>query len=114
MAGHADLANGDLHPIGYISASDPAGLPGGVQPYATWIDTALGDGQWILRVRNAANTAWELLGAGSFLTFEPAGASFRFRNGQMQIWNVTTSDWQSFSFAGEEGSEYIIFGPHES
>lgn len=46
---------------GFASGStDPASLAGGVQPFSLWADTSVSPN--LLRMRNAANTAWTLIG----------------------------------------------------
>lgn len=52
---HADFTDDDLHVAGYVQASDPGAKGAG----KLWIDTTLGTKQWVLKIRNAANSAWE-------------------------------------------------------
>jgi len=57
---HKDLTGAEIHVPGYTQATDPGAV--GVSKY--WIDTTSGAGAWILKVRNVANTGWEVI-AGS-------------------------------------------------
>ena len=52
---HRILETVDLHVPGYLGASDPLNIGAGKY----WIDTTLGTGQWVLKIRNATNTGWE-------------------------------------------------------
>lgn len=48
------------HPPGYVQSTDP----GAVGAYKPWVDTSGGDGNWVYKIRNAANTAWETVAGG--------------------------------------------------
>ena len=50
-------------------STDPATLTGGVQPYSFWLDTSVSPN--VLRMRNAANTAWAAMGTISANNFVP-------------------------------------------
>ena len=58
---HSALATTDLHVPGYIAASDPGAVGAGI----CWLDTTLGEASTILKQRNAANTGWNTILAGS-------------------------------------------------
>lgn len=58
---HKDLTSADAHVGGYLGSSDPGAIGAGKY----WIDTTAGTGAWSLKVRNAANTGWEVIGAGA-------------------------------------------------
>ena len=46
----------------YVQSTDPYLNPAnGVAANSCWVDTTSGTGSWVLKVRNAANTAWEVL-----------------------------------------------------
>ena len=50
-------------------STDPSTLTGGVQPYSFWLDTSVSPN--VLRMRNAANTAWAAMGTISGNNFVP-------------------------------------------
>lgn len=50
-------------------STDPSTLTGGVQPYSFWLDTSISPN--VLRMRNAANTAWAAMGTISGNNFVP-------------------------------------------
>ena len=50
-------------------STDPSTLSGGVKPYSFWLDTSLSPN--VLRMRNAANTAWAAMGTISANNFVP-------------------------------------------
>lgn len=50
-------------------STDPSTLTGGVQPYSLWLDTSVSPN--VLRMRNAANTAWAAMGTISSSNFVP-------------------------------------------
>lgn len=50
-------------------STDPSTLSGGVQPYSFWLDTSVSPN--VLRMRNAANTAWAAMGTISANNFIP-------------------------------------------
>ena len=50
-------------------STDPSTLTGGVQPYSFWLDTSVSPN--VLRMRNAANTAWASMGTISANNFIP-------------------------------------------
>jgi hypothetical protein len=50
-------------------STDPSTLVGGVQPYSFWLDTSVSPN--VLRMRNAANTAWAAMGTISGNNFVP-------------------------------------------
>lgn len=58
MAEHYTLVDADLHKPGYVQANDP----GPTGPGKLWIDTSLGPGLWVMKLRNNADSGWENLG----------------------------------------------------
>ena len=50
-------------------STDPSTLSGGVKPYSFWLDTSVSPN--VLRMRNAANTAWAAMGTISANNFVP-------------------------------------------
>jgi microcystin-dependent protein len=50
-------------------STDPSTLTGGVKPYSFWLDTSVSPN--VLRMRNAANTAWAAMGTISGTNFIP-------------------------------------------
>ena len=50
-------------------STDPSTLTGGVKPFSMWLDTSISPN--VLRMRNAANTAWASLGTISANNFVP-------------------------------------------
>ena len=50
-------------------STDPSTLTGGVKPYSMWLDTSVSPN--VLRMRNAANTAWAAMGTISGNNFVP-------------------------------------------
>ena len=50
-------------------STDPSTLTGGVKPYSMWLDTSVSPN--VLRMRNAANTAWASMGTISGNNFVP-------------------------------------------
>ena len=50
-------------------STDPSTLSGGVKPYSFWLDTSVSPN--VLRMRNAANTAWAAMGTISGTNFIP-------------------------------------------
>lgn len=50
-------------------STDPSTLSGGVKPYSFWLDTSVSPN--VLRMRNAANTAWAAMGTISSNNFVP-------------------------------------------
>lgn len=63
MAKHQELTGpAAVHLFAFIGATDPSLDPeNDVQYGKGWIDTSGGTGNWVLKIRNAANTAWETL-----------------------------------------------------
>jgi len=60
MPSHADIPAADVHVIGYRQNGDPGAIGAG----KVWIDTNGGAGNWLFKVRDAANTGWETVGGG--------------------------------------------------
>jgi len=58
---HSELTGANLHVPGYMQDIDPGAIGAGKY----WIDTSQGSGKWILKVRNADNTDWEIASARS-------------------------------------------------
>jgi hypothetical protein len=67
MARHPDLTDAELHVPAYVQSSDPGAVGAGIG----WIDTSLGTGAWVWKIRNAGDTDWEEIAAGS-VTGPPA------------------------------------------
>lgn len=59
MALHPD--SHDVHDAAYVQASDPGTIGAG----RLWLDTSGGTGTWTIKSRNAADTGWETVNAGS-------------------------------------------------
>lgn len=57
MAEHRLFVDAQLHVPGYVRAADP----GNVGPNKLWVDTSLGTGKWVLKIRNDADSAWEIV-----------------------------------------------------
>ena len=57
---HKTLAAANLHAPGYVQGTDPGAVGTGI----LWIDTSGGTGLWVVRVRNATNTGWEVVAGG--------------------------------------------------
>lgn len=57
---HADLPDTDAHVPGPVQNADPGAIGAG----KIWVDTSGGSGNWIIKVRNVANTGWESAGGG--------------------------------------------------
>lgn len=60
MADHVDLVAASIHVIGFVQAGDPGAVGAG----KVWIDTSGGAGNWLNKVRDLANAAWESVGGG--------------------------------------------------
>ena len=56
---HSLLTGTNLHVAGYIQGTDP----GAVGASMMWVDTSGGTGNWLVKIRNAANTGWETVSA---------------------------------------------------
>ncbi|WP_162909797.1 phage tail protein [Aggregatilinea lenta] len=56
MAKHQDLIGDQLHVPGYVQDVDP----GAVGPGKLWVDSAGGVGTYLLKIRNADDTGWEI------------------------------------------------------
>lgn len=56
---HNTATGDELHVPGYVQSSDPGAVGAG----KLWIDTTLGSGKWAIKIRNASNTAWEVIGS---------------------------------------------------
>ena len=57
---HSSLTGSELHQPGYIQSADPGAVGAGI----LWIDTTLGTGLWVTKIRNAIDTGWEEAGGG--------------------------------------------------
>ena len=55
---HAIMTDAQLHVPGYVQAGDPGAVGAG----KVWIDTTGGVNAWIIKIRNAANDGWEIVG----------------------------------------------------
>lgn len=66
MSKHEELDTVDHHKVGYVQSGDPGAIGTG----KVWVDTSGGVGNWLLKIRNAADTGWEsqpgASGAGLF------------------------------------------------
>lgn len=60
MSWHYQLVDEDLHIIGYLQVGDPGAVGAGM----TWIDTSGGAGNWVIKIRNAADNGWETTSGG--------------------------------------------------
>ena len=56
MAKHQDLIGDQLHVPGYVQDADP----GAVGPGKLWVDSSGGVGAYLLKIRNADDTGWEI------------------------------------------------------
>lgn len=54
---HKNLVDEDLHKIGYVQSSDPGAIGSG----KAWVDISGGAGNWLLKLRNESDTAFEQL-----------------------------------------------------
>src|SRR5258708_3142777 len=55
MALHKDLTS--IHPAAFVGSSDP----GAVGPNKEWLDTTNGVAAYVRKIRNAGNTAWDIV-----------------------------------------------------
>lgn len=55
MTLHADLPDSDIHVPGYVQNADPGAIGAG----KVWVDTSGGTGNWVVKVRNVADSGWE-------------------------------------------------------
>ena len=58
---HEDAVAANIHVVGYVQDADPGAIGAG----KVWIDTTLGTGLWVTKVRNAADTGWEAVSGAS-------------------------------------------------
>jgi len=58
--GHKTLTGTELHVAGYLQGGDPGAVGVGIY----WIDSSAGAGLWVLKVRNATDTDWEVIASG--------------------------------------------------
>jgi hypothetical protein len=54
----------NLHKPAYVQSTDPSILTGFQGAGVGWIDTSLGSGSWAFKIRNNANTGWEVISGG--------------------------------------------------
>ena len=59
---HNSLETTNLHVPGYAQPSDPGAVGAGKM----WTDTSGGAGFWVTKMRNATNTAWEVIGVSGY------------------------------------------------
>ena len=52
---HSALTGAELHVPGYVQPGDPGAVGAG----RLWVDTALGSGQWAIKLRRADDNGWE-------------------------------------------------------
>jgi hypothetical protein len=57
---HKLLTGTNLHLAGFVQATDPGAVGAGM----IWVDTSGGTGNWLLKVRDVANTGWETVSSG--------------------------------------------------
>jgi hypothetical protein len=58
---HKEIGAANVGVIGYVQSADPGAIGAG----KTWIDTTSGTGNWVTKIRNAANTGWEIVSGGT-------------------------------------------------
>lgn len=96
MVAHADLDTTNHHKPGYVQSGDPGAIGAG----KLWIDTSGGSGAWVTKIRNDANTGWEIVGAssGSDGGWLAAG----------ETWTYDSADDPSYTFtiSGDKTSKY--------
>jgi len=66
MGFHAEVTGTGLHVPAFVQDTDPGAVGAGVM----WIDTSLGAGQWVSKLRNVADDGWEEVGK------TPGGSTF--------------------------------------
>lgn len=59
---HETLVTANLHPPGYVQGGDPGAVGAG----KLWTDTSGGTGFWVTKMRNIANTGWEVIGISGY------------------------------------------------
>lgn len=102
--------------------TDPATLPGGVAPFSLWLDTASDPDA--LKMRNAANTAWCLMGTINGNNFVPdlqggdiitaLGFTPADKAGQVFTGNIEAPDVKaSTKFVFPDGSEQVTAAQSE-
>lgn len=109
---HKDIPVGadSSHPPGYVQAGDP----GAVGANKVWVDTSAGTGLWVKKIRNAANTAWETLGASASHVHAAADitsgtmATARLGSGTANATTFLRGD-QSWQVPGSGGGVAIVF-----
>jgi len=61
MSVHSAFSGDELHIPGYVQSDDPGAVGAG----KLWVDTTGGTGAWVVKVRNAGDTAWEAITVAS-------------------------------------------------
>jgi len=62
---HNALIDSQLHVVGFVQASDPGAVGEGI----VWVDTSGGAGLWEMKIRDSANTGWEVgYGGAGYMT----------------------------------------------
>ena len=54
---HSALYDANSHKPGYIQSGDPGAVGAGI----IWVDTSGGTGLWVIKVRDATDTGWEVI-----------------------------------------------------
>ena len=83
MSEHRLMVGASLHVPGYVQSADP----GFVGPNKLWVDTSGGTGTWTLKLRNDADSAWELL---NNVMVAPLVTTFK-------IWNPDSGAYQEYA-----------------
>ena len=115
---HETLVTANLHPPGYLQGSDPGAVGAG----KVWTDTSGGTGNWLTKIRNTGNTAWETLGTSGFSGYSGVSgySGFTGNDGISGIsgysgWsgisgdNPGSSGYSGISgFSGAPGATYVL------
>jgi hypothetical protein len=90
---HNALDTTDLHKFAYVASSDPGAVGAGIG----WVDTSAGTGAFVLKVRNAADTAWEDLGSSGGGVSDLASLTdvdlTGLADGDMLVWDNGAGMW---------------------
>ena len=68
---HESLITANVHVPGYVQGSDPGAVGAG----KLWTDTSGGTGNWSTKMRNTANTGWEVIGISGYSGYGASGYS---------------------------------------
>lgn len=102
---HKTISHDQIHALGYSQATDP----GAVGAYRGWLDTGGGSGYWKFKIRNAADSGWEVLGV-----FPASGDGWRVKDGNIQLWNPDQSLYHAIQVNGTAGNEVIVIAAGEA